>query len=133
MGCVVDPASRLYDHLLNGSPDPNGVWVLDFGAICFYDDVPAGGTDSVITAIEDTLSVGGPYTYSGIAGTGVVQLDGNPPYFFSGNKFFLDVAAARATGLRYLNNILWGNDTGGNLTNVSWGGVLAMYYPNGIQ
>lgn len=131
--CLVQPTSVLYDHLLNGSPDPNGLWVLDMTNVCFYVTAPAGGTNSLTVGIEDISTLGGPYTYTGVPGTGTIQLDGNPPQFFSMGKFYLDVASARATGLRELNQILVSNDTGGTLTNTSWGGVIASYYPNGIQ
>lgn len=131
--CSVDPASRLADHLLNGSPDPNGVWILDLASVCYYNDPPAGGTNSVAFGIQDTTTGGGPYTYAGMTNTSFVSLDGNPPYAFAGNKFFLNVADARATGLRVLNDLLVLNDTGGNLINTSFGGILATYYPNGIQ
>lgn len=130
---ALSPTSLLYDHLANGSPDPNGTWILDLGSYCFYDNAPAGGTNSITVAIEDNTTVGGPYTYAGIAGTGITQLNGFPPYFLSLGKFYLEVAAARATGLRLLNAILVSNDTGGVLDNTASGVITATYYPNGIQ
>lgn len=130
---AINPASLLAQHILNGSPDPNGLWILDCSTYSFYNFAPAGGTNSVVVAIEDTSTGGGPYTYAGVAGTGTIVLNGSPPYFSSLGKFYLDVAACRATGVRVLDNLLLSNDTGGNLDNTSAGVICATYYPNGIQ
>lgn len=131
---VLSGTSTLAQHLLTGSPDPNGTWILDVGSYVFENAAPAGGTNTIVLGIEDVTTGGGPYTYLGVPGTGTVNVSGiNPPYFVSLNKLYIDVAAARATGLRVFDNLLISNDTGGDLNNTGWSGIPATYYPNGIQ
>ena len=129
---IVSPTSQLALQLANGSPDPNGTWVLDITSYCFNLTAPSGGSMTITTGIEDTTTGGGPYTYTGIAGTGTTYV-GTPPLYFSVNKIYIDVAAARATGLRVLDTLLVSNDTGGDLQNTSVGLITATYFPNGIQ
>lgn len=87
---------------------------------------------TITTGVEDTSTVGGPYTYLGVAGTGTTLVS-TPPAFISLNKFYLNVAAARAMGMRDLTTFLVSNDTGGDLINTGAGLITATYYPNGIQ
>lgn len=128
-----NPASELAQQLLNGSPDPNGEWVLDFSGICGYVAPPAGGTNSIVIAIEDNTTTGGPFTYTGVAPYGTIFLSGNPPNYFDLGKFVLNVAACRATGFRVLDTFLISNDTGGLFSPMSFGCVPCYYYPNGLQ
>jgi hypothetical protein len=130
---VPSGTSQIALDLLNGVADPNGTWVLDLTGFTFYVDAPAGGTNTITLAIEDTTTGGGPFTYTGIPGTGVVNVDTNRPLYLSLGNFYLDVNACRATGFRALSNLLLSNDTGGSITWTGFGAVPCYYYPNGIQ
>lgn len=125
--------SQIALDLLNGVGDPFGTWVLDLTGFTFYVDAPAGGTNTITLAIEDTTTGGGPYTYTGIVGTGNVNVDTTRPLYLSAGKFYLDVAACRATGFRKLSTLLVSNDTGATITPTGFGAVPCYYYPNGIQ
>jgi uncharacterized protein YjeT (DUF2065 family) len=127
----LSPTSLLAQHLASGSPDPNGTWILDLTSFVFLNIIPAGGTQTITTGVEDNTTVGGPYTYTGVVGTGTTFLN-TPPCYVSLNKFFLNVADARTAGLRDLNLFLVSNDTGGDLLNTGAGVITATYYPNGV-
>lgn len=130
---TLSPTSQLALDLLNGVGDPNGTWVLDLTGFTFYVYAPAGGTNTITLAIEDVTTVGGPYTYTGIPGTGIVNVDANRPLYLSAGKFYLDVAACRATGFRVINAVLFSNDTGADIYTTAFGAIPCYYYPNGIQ
>jgi hypothetical protein len=125
--------SQIALDLLNGVGDPNGTWVLDLTGFTFFVDAPAGGTNTITLAIEDTTTGGGPYTYTGVPGTGVVSVDVTRPLYLSLGKFYLDVATCRATGFRVLSQLLISNDSGASITWTGFGAVPCYYYPNGIQ
>lgn len=131
-GFSPSPTSTLANHLLNGSPDPNGVWVLDFTGFTYFINSPSGGGNTLFLAIRDTVTGGGA-VYGGIPGTGFVNVDTVRPLYCSVGKFYLNVAACRATGFRVLTNLLVANDTGAIATNTAFTAVPAFYYPNGIQ
>ena len=129
---ALSPTSLLAQHLANGSPDPNGTWILDLTSFVFDNQPPTGGSMTITTGVEDNTTVGGPYTNNGVSGTGTTNI-ASPPAFASLNKFYLNVADARTAGLRDLNLFLVSNDTGGDIINTGAGLITATYYPNGIQ
>lgn len=133
IGASPSPTSLLADHLLNGSPDPNGVWVLDLTGYTYYVAPPSGGTNTITLSIRDAVTPGSPFIYPGVSGTGVVDVDPNRPLYLSLGKFYLDVVACRALGFRVLTAVLVANDTGQQIFPTGSGAIPAYYYPNGIQ
>ena len=127
------PTSLLANHLLNGSPDPNGVWVLDLTGYTYFSAPPPSAPNTLTLFLRDTTTGGGPFAYGGVVGTGIVDVDVNRPLYLSLGKFYLDVATCRATGFRVLNTVSIINNTGQQIFPTGSGAIPAFYYPNGIQ
>jgi hypothetical protein len=124
------------DQLANtGSPDPNGVWLVDMANFdVFLYGVPAMGlARNLVIQFVDASTIGGPYFYSP-SGGGIQFYPTQPlPINTDIGTFVFDINAARAIGLRTIDQIHIVNNTDATLEPQGWGSIWASYFPNGVQ
>jgi hypothetical protein len=133
------PGNLLSTYMLNGAPNPNGVFMLDLTTISFMFNVAAGNvtvTSSPYSiSFADNITAGGPYFYTSATfpANYWLSLGQNYPITAFLGQVYLDVAAARTAGLRVLTAIRVTNGTNAPMVLTSSGGMFAVYYPNGIE
>jgi len=122
---------------------PSGYWKVDLSGLTFtlLTDVPTPtDTNRIYVEFVDNVTAGGPYLYSPVDRQVLTQRNDPPnnstiavPLNLNLGSFIIDVAAARATGLRSIDVIRITNDTSGTLQFNAMTDVYAEYYPNGVQ
>jgi len=133
------PGNLFSTYMLNGAPNPNGVFMIDMTTISYmFNLVPGSPTvtsSAYSISFEDSVTVGGPYFYtSGTFPSNYwLSLGQSYPITAFLGQVYLEVAAARATGMRAVNVIRVTNGTNAPMVLTSSGGVFAVYYPNGIE
>ena len=141
---VSTAGTKLGNDLLNGVPDPNGTWLVDFSALKFINiagqfSPPASIT---ITLVDTTMATS--YLLSNAEGGSILALAQAPangsgigganaqPFGFG--KVAFNITALRGSGLREINEIHFTNNT----TGVWWittnpNVLFAEYYPLGLE
>lgn len=130
------PTSVISDHFLNGSPDPNGVWIVDFSSVGIVNVNGAISPPAPLTiTLVDTLN-SASYILSSAEGGAILALSGilGNAQALTFGLVELNISAIRATGFRRLDQIHITNGTGGIWWISTAPNVLfAQYYPNGVQ
>jgi hypothetical protein len=133
------PANEFSQYVLNGAPNPSGIFMIDMTTISFMFEL-AGANPTVTSSpyylsFEDTVTPGGPFFYTPTVFPAEYFLSLGQSYpitAFLGQVYF-NVAAARATGMRVCSNFRITNGTNARMKITSSGGIYAVYYPNGIE
>jgi hypothetical protein len=118
-----------------GTPDPNGVWFFEMSNfdVFIYGAPSIGLNRNLSVSFWDTGTAGGPYSYTPF-GSAIYFYPTQPlPINTDLGAFVFDLNAARAAGMRQLNEIRIFNNTDGTLEPQGWGSIYATYYPNGVQ
>lgn len=119
-----------------GSPDPNGIWLVDMANfdVYLYGPPAIGLARNLSISFVDTATTGGPYSYIP-TGTSTIQFYPNQPLPINTDmgSFVFDITAARVAGLRTITEVHIFNNTNATLVPQGWGNVYASYYPNGVQ
>jgi hypothetical protein len=133
------PGNEFSDYVLNGAPNPNGIFMVDMTTISFmFEATPQNPTVTASPyslSFSDTVTPGGPYFYTPTVFPPEYFLSLGRTYpitAFLGQVYF-NVAAARATGMRVCNIFRVTNGTNAKMKITSSGGIFAVYYPNGIE
>jgi hypothetical protein len=138
------PASIIADHFANGSPDPAGVWLVDFSPLKFINIAGDFSPPAPLTISLVDNSTPATYVLSNAEGGSNLSLAQAPangsglsganaqPFGFG--LVELNITAIRASGFRRLDEIHITNGTGGIWWITTAPNVLfAQYYPNGVQ
>jgi hypothetical protein len=131
---LVSPLNAFGTDLATGVADPNGTWILDLTKWTFaITGVQAGATNNIAYSFVDTATAGGPYTYSPAYSQFIrTNIGASLPYSLNLGQCTFEIAAARATGMRTINEIHVLNNTGATMEFDGAGDVLCSYYANGV-
>lgn len=125
-----------YDYILNGAPEPAGVFLVDLTSINLFanGNTPVVAGDKVTYSIVDNVTTAPtPIIYN--LGESIMNDSANSyPFQLRPCQYIIDIAALRATGFRVPSAYGFFNETTAAILEMNlWSTLSAVYYPTGVN
>jgi hypothetical protein len=131
---LASPLNAFSGDLANGVPDPNGTWLLDLTKWSFKLIGPQVGVGISLSFafVDNTTTAPVPIVYNPAIGDRIRYFpNGVFPFDFNLGQVLFDITAARALGMRTIDQLQIQNAGGTTLEFNCSGDVPCTYYPNG--